>query len=71
MKKAIFIGMNLRCKDYLLLILRLLIFTRGMNGILHLDDGVIVEKYLKMILRDLDIFIPNCFFTKFNISGVS
>lgn len=54
-------------KGYLLLMLGLLILTRGLNYVLHLDEEVIVERHLKMILIDLNIFMLGCFFAKFNI----
>lgn len=56
-------------KGYLLLMLGLLILTRGVNCALHLDEEVIVERHLKMILIDLNIFMLGCFFAKFNIFG--
>ena len=56
-------------KGYLLLMLGLLILTRGLNCALHLDEEVIVERHLKMILIDLNIFMLGCFFAKFNIFG--
>ena len=49
--------------------LGLLILTRGVNCALHLDEEVIVERHLKMILIDLNIFMLGCFFAKFNIFG--
>lgn len=56
-------------KGYLLLMLGLLILTRGLNCALHLDEEMIVERHLKMILIDLNIFMLGCFFAKFNIFG--
>lgn len=56
-------------KGYLLLMLGLLIFTRALNGVLRLDDGIIVERHLKMLLIDLNVFMLGCFFAKFDIFG--
>ncbi|MDV7055150.1 acyltransferase [Bacteroides ovatus] len=58
---------KLSWKSYLLLMLGLLIFTRALNGVLRLDDGIIVERHLKMVLIDLNVFMLGCFFAKFDI----
>lgn len=54
-------------KGYLLLMVGLLVLTRVQNNVLHLDDSVIVERHLKMVLIDLNIFMLGCFFAKFDI----
>ncbi|HJA56869.1 MAG TPA: hypothetical protein H9951_16105 [Candidatus Bacteroides intestinigallinarum] len=54
-------------KGYLLLMVGLLVLTRVQNNVLHLDDGVIVERHLKMVLIDLNIFMLGCFFARFDV----
>ena len=41
--------------------------TRVQNNVLHLDDSVIVERHLKMVLIDLNIFMLGCFFARFDV----
>ena len=56
-------------KEYLWLMVTILIITRGANKLLPLDSSIIYQRHLKMILINLNIFILGCFFAKFDIFG--